>query len=248
MASHDLQEPLRKIRTFGDRLEQKWGRASRRGGTGLPRTDAGSAAGRMQALIHGLLEYSRVDHEAGADVAGRPGRPGQGGALTDLSARIAETGGSVEVGDLPVVVASPVQMRQLFQNLHRQQPEVPGRGAARDPGLGVPRPAGAAGRGAGARTTASGSTSATSTGSSSRSHGCRGGASTRGRAWAWRSAAGSSSATAAPSRRRALPGGDRRSSCGCRGSRCRPSLHRPRHERSMPRERRATTRDDPGRG
>lgn len=115
VASHDLQEPLRKIRTFGDLIEQKWGdRLDAVGRDYLARMR--SAAGRMQALIRALLEYSRI--------ATRPEPPAPVAlgslvqeVLSDLAVPLAESRGSVSVGELPTVMAGQVQMRQLFQNL-----------------------------------------------------------------------------------------------------------------------------------
>jgi len=115
VASHDLQEPLRKIRTFGDLIEQKWGdRLDAAGRDYLARMR--SAAGRMQALIRALLEYSRI--------ATRPEPPAPVAlgplvqeVLSDLAIPLAESRGSVAIGELPTVMAAPVQMRQLFQNL-----------------------------------------------------------------------------------------------------------------------------------
>jgi len=115
IASHDLQEPLRKIQTFGDRVKDKWGdRLGEEGRDYLVRMQ--NAATRMQALILALLTYSRVTT--------RP-EPFSRVALTplvqevvsDLAARIEATGARVEVGELPVIESSPLQMRQLFQNL-----------------------------------------------------------------------------------------------------------------------------------
>ena len=115
VASHDLQEPLRKIRTFGDLLEQKWGdRLDADGRDYLARMR--SAAGRMQALIHALLQYSRIATKP--EPASRVALgPLVREVLSDLSIPLGESRGSVAVGELPTVVAGPVQMRQLFQNL-----------------------------------------------------------------------------------------------------------------------------------
>jgi PAS domain S-box-containing protein len=115
VASHDLQEPLRKIRAFGERLRDEWGDAL--GGDGrdyLARMEA--AAGRMQALIHDLLQYSRVGRQR------NPAVPVDLRALlhevmADLEPRVRETGGQVETGTLAVVCADPLRMRQLLQNL-----------------------------------------------------------------------------------------------------------------------------------
>ncbi|HEX9936752.1 MAG TPA: ATP-binding protein [Longimicrobium sp.] len=115
VASHDLQEPLRKIRSFGDRLGERWG-----GGLGdegrdyLARMQA--AAERMQQLIHDLLQYSRVGRQRAQAV------PVELGAVLrevvgDLEPRLRETGGTVDAGPLAPVCADPVHTRQLLQNL-----------------------------------------------------------------------------------------------------------------------------------
>jgi PAS domain S-box-containing protein len=115
VASHDLQEPLRKIQAFGDRLKQKCeGQLSQDGNDYLARML--NAASRMQTLINDLLTFSRVTTKAqpfskvDLNVIARD-------VLSDLEVRIEQTGGSVEVSDLPVIDADPLQMRQLFQNL-----------------------------------------------------------------------------------------------------------------------------------
>jgi len=114
-ASHDLQEPLRKIQAFSDLLTRKSGDAlNDEGRDYLHRMK--DAASRMQSLIVGLLDlsrvttksqpYARVDlHDLTQEV------------LSDLEIRIQESGGRVEVGDLPVIEADALQMRQLMQNL-----------------------------------------------------------------------------------------------------------------------------------
>lgn len=115
-ASHDLQEPLRKIQTFGGRLEAKYGEAlGEQGRDYLSRMN--NATVRMQALIDGLLAFSRITTQAQpfalvnlAEVLSE--------VLDDLAARLEQSGGQVTVvGDLPSLEADPVQMRQLLQNL-----------------------------------------------------------------------------------------------------------------------------------
>ncbi len=115
VASHDLQEPLRKIQAFGDRLEAKSGPAlGDEGRDYLGRMRA--AAGRMRTLIDDLLAFSRVASKAQPflplDLA-RIARE----VASDLEGRIAQTGGTVEVAPLPTIAADATQMRQLFQNL-----------------------------------------------------------------------------------------------------------------------------------
>jgi signal transduction histidine kinase len=115
VASHDLQEPLRKIQTFGGRLKEKHGASLGEGGRDyVDRMQ--NAAIRMQDLLQDLLSYSRVTTrpEPFAPVA-LTSLVGE--AVSDLTVRLEQTGGRVEVGDLPVVESSPSQIRQLFQNL-----------------------------------------------------------------------------------------------------------------------------------
>ena len=115
VASHDLQEPLRKIRAFSDRIRRRAGAAlDDESKDSLQRVEA--AADRMQKLILDLLELSRVTTK------GRPHVPVDLGAAIDevaddLQARLDESGGKVVHGPLPAIVADPAQVRQLFQNL-----------------------------------------------------------------------------------------------------------------------------------
>ena len=115
VASHDLQEPLRKIQAFGDRLKAKCGDAlSGEGRDYLERMQ--HAAGRMQTLINDLLTFSRVATK------GQPFAPVDLNVIareviSDLEVRIEQTRGRVEVGELMTVEADPSQMRQLLQNL-----------------------------------------------------------------------------------------------------------------------------------
>lgn len=115
VASHDLQEPLRKIQAFGDRLHAKCGDALNDAGRDyLGRMQ--SAAARMQNLINGLLMFSRVTTK------GQPFVPVDlgvvaGEVVSDLEVRLEQTGGRVEFGEMMTIDADPLQMRQLLQNL-----------------------------------------------------------------------------------------------------------------------------------
>jgi PAS domain S-box-containing protein len=114
-ASHDLQEPLRKITTFGDRLRERSGGAL--DDTGLDYlTRMQNAASRMQKLIESLLLYSRVTTKAEPFTTVDLGQVVRE-VLSDLEVRVESTGAVVEAADLPAVHADPLQMRQLFQNL-----------------------------------------------------------------------------------------------------------------------------------
>jgi PAS domain S-box-containing protein len=115
VASHDLQEPLRKIQAFGDRLKTKCaGNLAPEAQDYLERMQSASA--RMRTLIDDLLAFSRVMRNAApfarVDLAAVTKE-----VLGDLEVRIEKTGARVEVGDLPVIEADPLQMRQLLLNL-----------------------------------------------------------------------------------------------------------------------------------
>ncbi len=115
IASHDLQEPLRKILSFGERLQATCeGGLTAQGLDYLERMQ--NAAIRMQTLIEDLLTLSRVTTRAQPFISVNLTQIIQG-VLSDLEVRIQQTGGRVEVEKLPIIQADPVQMRQLFQNL-----------------------------------------------------------------------------------------------------------------------------------
>ncbi|BAZ49717.1 multi-sensor signal transduction histidine kinase [Nostoc sp. NIES-4103] len=126
IASHDLQEPLRKIKTFGERLKTSCSDSiSEQGHDYLERMQ--NAALRMQSLIEDLLTLSRVTTRAQPFVSVNLAQTAQE-VLSDLEVRIQQSKGRVELGDLPTIKADPVQMRQLLQNLignalkfHRQE-------------------------------------------------------------------------------------------------------------------------------
>jgi signal transduction histidine kinase len=115
VASHDLQEPLRKVQAFSDRLKSKYARSiDDQGRDYLDRIQ--NAASRMQTLINDLLTYSRVTTKA------KPFVPIDLAASTrevvsDLEVRIEQVKGRVEVGEMSTVDADPLQVRQLMQNL-----------------------------------------------------------------------------------------------------------------------------------
>jgi PAS domain S-box-containing protein len=115
VASHDLQEPLRKITAFGDRLASRYADALGQSGQDYLARML-SAASRMSRLIEDLLTFSRITTRA------HPFKPTDlnnvlQGVLEDLEVRIRDTGALVSVGELPVIDADATQMHQLFQNL-----------------------------------------------------------------------------------------------------------------------------------
>ncbi|MGB8275165.1 MAG: ATP-binding protein [Alphaproteobacteria bacterium] len=115
VASHDLQEPLRKIEAFGDRLKAKCSDSlSDDGRMYLERMQ--HAATRMRTLINDLLTYSRVTTKAQPFVATDLAKV-FADVVSDLNVAIEKSGGRVEAGGLPTIDADTTQMRQLFQNL-----------------------------------------------------------------------------------------------------------------------------------
>jgi signal transduction histidine kinase len=115
VASHDLQEPLRKVQTFAAQLTAtEHDRLSDQGQDFLRRMS--DAAGRMRTLIDDLLMFSRVSTQGRPFVAVDLGEI-VAQVLIDLEMSITDSDAQVTVGALPTVSADPVQMRQLLQNL-----------------------------------------------------------------------------------------------------------------------------------
>ncbi len=114
VASHDLQEPLRKIQAFGDILESEFSQELGEGMEYLGRMR--NAASRMSTLINDLLAFSRVGTKSDPPAAVNLDTVVRE-VVSDLETRIKETRGVVEIGSLPIVWAEPTHMRQLLQNL-----------------------------------------------------------------------------------------------------------------------------------
>ncbi len=115
VASHDLQEPLRKVQAFSDRVIKRFAdQLDPQGVDYLQRID--SAAHRMQVLIDDLLAYSRITSQGqpfvlvDLDEVMRE-------VMSDLEMRIDESAAEVHVGGLPQVRGDRTQLRQLLQNL-----------------------------------------------------------------------------------------------------------------------------------
>ncbi|MER5407438.1 ATP-binding protein [Streptomyces sp. NPDC002769] len=115
VASHDLQEPLRKVSSFTQLLQRRYG------GQLDERADqyidfAVDGANRMQTLINDLLDFSRVGrvHHAhqSVDLDSVMKR-----SLSALSVSIEEAGAVITQDELPTLVADPTQMGMLWQNL-----------------------------------------------------------------------------------------------------------------------------------
>jgi PAS domain S-box-containing protein len=115
IASHDLQEPLRKIKTFGERLQITCRDSLNEQGLDYLQRML-NATLRMQTLIQGLLALSRVTTKGQKFVTVNLNQIVQE-VLSDLEITIQQTQVQVEVEELPVIQADPLQMRQLIQNL-----------------------------------------------------------------------------------------------------------------------------------
>jgi signal transduction histidine kinase len=114
VASHDLQEPLRTTASFAELLERTYGASFDDRGRRWLRNMVGGIQ-RMRALIDDVLAYSRVGQ------SGRIERVETGAlvraVLDDMQASIEATGAEVHVGELPRVVSSALELKQVFQNL-----------------------------------------------------------------------------------------------------------------------------------
>ena len=114
VASHDLQEPLRKIQSFGNLLATRHSEALGDGTHYLQRMQ--SAAARMSNLIQDLLAFSKVSNRTDQTEPVSLTKVVEA-VLTDLELNIQESGAVVTVGDLPVIEGDVLQLGQLFQNL-----------------------------------------------------------------------------------------------------------------------------------
>jgi signal transduction histidine kinase len=115
VASHDLQEPLRKIIIFGDRLAERYSNLlGEEGQDFLDRMV--NASKRMQLLIKNLLAFSRSTSNSDSFVETDLNAVLQG-VLTDLEVQIEQRKAILSVGTLPTLNVVPGQFRQLFQNL-----------------------------------------------------------------------------------------------------------------------------------
>ena len=114
VASHDLQEPLRKVRTFADLLEGELnGHASEDAAMYLQKITA--SAGRMQHLIRDILQFSRLTQPEDFAKVNLEEMLHQ--VMADADLRIAETHARIDANLSCSVEAVPTQMHQLFTNL-----------------------------------------------------------------------------------------------------------------------------------
>lgn len=115
VASHDLQEPLRKVASFCQALQARYqGQLDARADQYIE--FAVDGAKRMQSLINDLLAFSRVGRSGRAQEP-LPLREALDSALIALSARLRETDAEVIADDLPTVQGDQALLASLFQNL-----------------------------------------------------------------------------------------------------------------------------------
>jgi signal transduction histidine kinase len=115
VASHDLQEPLRKIILYGDMVKQKlYGQIDSDTDLGLDKIIY--SASRMRELIRGILQFSRNDYNAESfglvdlnQVVSQ--------VLSEMEDEIARKEAFISVNELPKIWGMPIQISQLFQNL-----------------------------------------------------------------------------------------------------------------------------------
>jgi PAS domain S-box-containing protein len=115
IASHDLQEPSRKVLAFSDRLANKYGNVMDETGRDYLKRMR-DASQRMQTLINDLLTFSRVSTRTQPFVPVDLNELAKE-VVSDLEYQIDRTEGSVELGQLPSIEADTTQMHQLLQNL-----------------------------------------------------------------------------------------------------------------------------------
>jgi PAS domain S-box-containing protein len=115
VASHDLQEPLRKVLAFSDLIVTEYGDAIDETGRDYLNRMQG-ASQRMQTLIYDLLNFSRVETRAQAFTEVDLNTVAQE-VVSDLENSIENAQGRVEIGKLPTIDTDPTQMHQLLQNL-----------------------------------------------------------------------------------------------------------------------------------
>lgn len=115
MASHDLQEPLRKIRIFSERIAETYSNVI--GEEGLLFIEKmQSACIRMQNLIDDILAFSKISVEKGSLMTVNMNRLVDE-VIADFDQRIREKEATVVVGKLPEITASPELLKSLFENL-----------------------------------------------------------------------------------------------------------------------------------
>jgi two-component system CheB/CheR fusion protein len=114
VASHDLQEPLRKVKTFAERLRDEQTAVTEKTSRYIDKISESTQ--RMSRLINDVLQYARLvrfgDSFEPTDL-----NAVLKNVVTDYELAIEQKNALVETAELPVVEAVPLQMNQLFNNL-----------------------------------------------------------------------------------------------------------------------------------
>jgi len=115
IASHDLQEPLRKIISFGDLLKWSSNTLDDEGTYFLERMK--SSTRRLQSLLNDLVKFSTLDSSINAlmDKVNLTDTAQQ--VLADLDILISRSNATIEIGQLPVIEGNSFHLLRLFQNL-----------------------------------------------------------------------------------------------------------------------------------
>jgi PAS domain S-box-containing protein len=114
IASHDLQEPLRSLVSFTELFEKEF--AGKLDGNGDIYIDfISKSSRRMQELVKGLLDYSRIGREK--QLVDADCNQIVKDVLSDMAITLAESKAKISVGDLPKLKGYSTELRQLFQNL-----------------------------------------------------------------------------------------------------------------------------------
>jgi PAS domain S-box-containing protein len=115
LATHDLQEPLRKLFFYSDLLKKRYSTTLDAAGVGVL-NNMSSAASRMRELINDLLSYSRLQKQ---DITFEDVRLGEiiGEVIKDLDLPIKEKNALIDVCEFPLITGNILRLRQLFNNL-----------------------------------------------------------------------------------------------------------------------------------
>lgn len=117
VASHDLREPLRMINIYTQLLVQRFGNSLDDQGRQFAQQVQCNVE-RMEELIHDVLEYSRTVHDEDSNTPSvAPLRASLDQAVVMFQHQFAGSGASLEIGELPEVVADRTQLSVVFQNL-----------------------------------------------------------------------------------------------------------------------------------
>ncbi len=115
IVSHDMQEPLRMVSSFVTLLSRRYG--DKLDDSGRQYIDfAVDGAKRMQDLLEGLLEFSRIQTQ-GEPFSDLDLSEAAGAAIINLSMLIEDTGAKITIEPLPTVKGDKSQLMQVFQNL-----------------------------------------------------------------------------------------------------------------------------------